>query len=758
VGVSERLLAAEPGARTGFIGWLCRHDAEYTALRKALRATVTACVGFFVCRYGFGDVVMATYALFSAIAIGALSDVFGPPAVRTRVYLGALPVAAGLVTLGTVLAAHLWTAVLGMLLVGFAVAYAGVGGPRLVGLANGMQLFYILPCFPPYDPHTLPDRLIGLAIGFGLVMMADRVLLPESAPARYDAAIAAAVDMVAGFLQAVREHPGTRQFELRTMTGQALRQLQLAGVALNQRPTGPGRRDRGLTHAAGLVRIIGARTAVLEELPCGPDAPPVAIIAELLGAVGELLNQTSLALRGLGPAPTVGALTELIDEYLRRRADWVAHRDGRTDPPDGLRASVAALAIAEAALALVAATRAATGAVADTEPGVLPSTAWYVRASVPKLWAERLLADLTPRSVYLQNALRLALGLAVARTAVDVLHLSHGLWVLLATLTLMRTTLVASGTALLPAFCGTLIGAALAAGLLTVVGGHATVYAIVLPVVMLVAFTAGSVFGPLYGQAGFTVVVAAAFAQLAPVSATLAGARLLDVVAGGLIGTAIGASVWPRGGAGELRRIAERALRTGADELVATVDAIGGIRPAARPPRPPRASRLNLLFEHTYSQYRTEPGHTDEQSDDADWMVVLAVLRRMSGEAELLTSRYPETGPLPWPAVGVRIDDAAREVADGYRQVADAIAARALLADVPATVARVARYEIDEVVRAAAAAYPDPHLRFLDVIHLATARSIFGRQLTAFVSYDRRLLAAAATWGLPRDSPGLGAW
>lgn len=90
MGVSERLLAAEPGTRTGFTGWLCRHDAEYTALRKALRATATACVGFFVCRYGFGDVVMATYALFSAIAIGALSDVFGPPAVRTRVYLGAL--------------------------------------------------------------------------------------------------------------------------------------------------------------------------------------------------------------------------------------------------------------------------------------------------------------------------------------------------------------------------------------------------------------------------------------------------------------------------------------------------------------------------------------------------------------------------------------------------------------------------------------------------------------------------------------------
>jgi hypothetical protein len=79
----------------------------------------------------------------------------------------------------------------------------------------------------------------------------------------------------------------------------------------------------------------------------------------------------------------------------------------------------------------------------------------------------------------------------------------------------------------------------------------------------------------------------------------------------------------------------------------------------------------------------------------------------------------------------------------------------ALLADVPATVARVARYEIDEVVRAAAAAFPDPNLRSLDAIHLATARGIFRGQLTAFVTYDLRLLAAAEASDLPSASPGL---
>ncbi|MDI3314557.1 MAG: type II toxin-antitoxin system VapC family toxin [Mycobacterium sp.] len=77
-----------------------------------------------------------------------------------------------------------------------------------------------------------------------------------------------------------------------------------------------------------------------------------------------------------------------------------------------------------------------------------------------------------------------------------------------------------------------------------------------------------------------------------------------------------------------------------------------------------------------------------------------------------------------------------------------------LLADVPAIVARVARYEIDEVVRAAAAAYPDPALRSLDAIHLATAGAVFGTQLTAFVTYDERLLTTAAAAGLPTAAPG----
>jgi uncharacterized protein len=77
-----------------------------------------------------------------------------------------------------------------------------------------------------------------------------------------------------------------------------------------------------------------------------------------------------------------------------------------------------------------------------------------------------------------------------------------------------------------------------------------------------------------------------------------------------------------------------------------------------------------------------------------------------------------------------------------------------LTARVPAMLAQLARYEIDDVVRATAAAFPDPELRSLDAIHLATASVVFGDRLTAFVTYDRRLRDAADLLGLPVTAPG----
>jgi uncharacterized protein len=79
----------------------------------------------------------------------------------------------------------------------------------------------------------------------------------------------------------------------------------------------------------------------------------------------------------------------------------------------------------------------------------------------------------------------------------------------------------------------------------------------------------------------------------------------------------------------------------------------------------------------------------------------------------------------------------------------------ALLTAAPSVLSQVAVYDIDELVRTTAAAYQDPSLRSLDAIHLATADAVLGDDLTAFVTYDRRLLATAKAIGLPTASPGM---
>ena len=47
---------------------------------------------------------------------------------------------------------------------------------------------------------------------------------------------------------------------------------------------------------------------------------------------------------------------------------------------------------------------------------------------------------------------------------------------------------------------------------------------------------------------------------------------------------------------------------------------------------------------------------------------------------------------------------------------------------VPSVLARLDRFEFDQVIRATAAAYPDPTLRSLDAIHLATAQVASAQQ------------------------------
>ncbi|MFD8154351.1 FUSC family protein [Streptomyces sp. NPDC059720] len=388
----------------------------------------------------------------------------------------------------------------------------------------------------------------------------------------------------------------------------------------------------------------------------------------------------------------------------------------RGAPPD-VRTAAAHALLRRQSTVLTAAVSAVTArtAVALADDGRAPvhglprEQFWYARTGAVRLWLIRATGHLTRRSVVFQNAWRVALGLALARLVAGSLDLPHGFWVLLAVLTLGRTTAVATWSVVRSAAVGTLLGA-LAAGLLVVgAGGTAEVYEYLLVPMMLVAFTVGPMEGPAWAQGLFTLVVATAFAQLAPVSWRLAEARLLDVLTGSAIGLLCGLLAWPAGARAEVRHSVAVLLRSTAPLIGATaVAATTGPGPAApgerghdlrgtagqgaeektaephghaRTAAPGgeagreladealRLTRHRLrIAEGAYAQYRTEPSPRTD-ADGPDWLAALNYGARVLVGAFWLP-RTREGSRLP-PAARDWVRRACAEVEAAARQVAD---------------------------------------------------------------------------------------
>ncbi|MFF3826091.1 FUSC family protein [Streptomyces griseus] len=612
-----------------------------TIRRRAVRVAAAACAGFYPLLYGAGLPVAALYALFAPIAMGLLSAVPGSGRQRASTMLRALPPALVLATLGTFLAANTPAAVGGMLLIGFLLAFAAVAGPRPAGIAPGLQLFYILACFPPYAPGTLVERLAGLTAG-ALLLAACEVLLPDPAAPSYRARLADALTVAARGAATGGVPPG----RLRA----AGAKLRLTDVPPAERPAGAGRTDRALEQAGRSARRLLDQLATLAEAPPTPSDPESAM---LLDRVAQRCTGSARFLRTGTAPPFAGALEEAMRAFQADRAR--AARKGRDALPavDVQRRQSRVLALAESARTVEIAVDIALHG-RPTEPAFPPEQFWYAGLSTPRLWARRVVGNATFRSVLFQNALRTALGLAAARAVAGSLDLAHGFWVLLAVLTLGRTTAGATWRAVRRAVAGNAVGALVAGALVIGLGRHTDVYAALLAPVMLLAFALGPLLGLAYAQALFTLVVATAFAQIAPVTWRLSEARMIDVVTGSVIGLACGLLAWPAGARREVHRAMWGLLRSCAPLVPATARTLlapsGGSR--AAPVTLPGIHRLRLA-EAAYAQYRAE-SPADREGDSADWHALLIAAHHVLLGAQWL----PRFGLRPTP--GARDTSAAR--------------------------------------------------------------------------------------------------
>ena len=195
------------------------------------------------------------------------------------------------------------------------------------------------------------------------------------------------------------------------------------------------------------------------------------------------------------------------------------------------------------------------------EPGVRSSTSHRARRSA---------RTSHPRSVRFRNAVRGAIGLGGAVLLAKALNVEHGFWVVLGTLTVLRSNAIGTRRTAVQALLGTLLGFALASALIGVVSGDTTGLWIAFPVLaFLSAYTPAAV-NFVVGQASFTVLVVVLFNLVVPEGWRTGLVRLQDIAVGAAISVVVG-----------LRAVAPR--RGG----VANAD----VRRAARDRRPPARRR-----------------------------------------------------------------------------------------------------------------------------------------------------------------------
>ncbi|WP_406066280.1 FUSC family protein [Micromonospora sp. NBC_00860] len=657
---------------TSLLGRLRRRDPGDAILRRAARLTLVASVVFYGCRYGAGNSTLATYGLFGTIAAGSFAQLPGPAPQRARILVLSLPAVWALIAVGSLVAWSTWAAAGGMLVVGFVVAFAGVGNPRLVGLASAFQLFYILASFPPYQPGTLPERLGGVTLAVVLLAAAEVFVWPDPVPVSYRQRLAEAADGVAAFLDAAADRltdPHAAAGDRDTRRGRAYDVV--AAIELNRSPpawapSAAGVQDRALRICAAALREVLAEADRLAA-----DAPPEPIpdlaAARLLRSCADT---TRAAGRSLSPGAPAVAPADLDVAVGRAEAAYPVGEGRVRDAPDVPRLcrDATALALADQVRVFAVGSRVATGVRLDDDAS--SGLFEYTRRSPWTLYWWQFRSHLAPRSAHLHNSLRLAVALAIARVAAGVLQLTHGFWVLLATLTVLRTSASDTRTALRPAVLGTIIGAVVSGGVMLVVD-EPIVYAIVLPITLLLAFGVGRLLGPVWQQALFTVLLTVVFAQLSPAGWRLAEARLVDVLLGAVIGVLAGVAMWPRGAGHDLRHNATRYLKASADAVDQTVQAVLGDAP---PPEGAlnRVRRRMVLIDSSYCQYHSE--RHDPHRQQVNWDAVLSTGHHVVPGAESLLRRNPPGCLAGWPEAAALLRDTAGRLRSAYDALADEVA------------------------------------------------------------------------------------
>ena len=611
---------------------------------------------------GFGNLQMALFAAFGGFANLVVASFGGSRRDKAIAHFGlALTGSIGII-IGTAVNGIDWLAVLITIPVTFGIFFAGVSGPNAASGVIAALFPYVLSVATAGTVSLIPDRLAGWWLASAVSTVAVLVLSPPPPGDRLRLAAAGSARALANVLDAAVKGTATPADH---QAGQAAKhELMSAFASTPYRPTGLATADQAM---ASVVQYLEWCTVLVADATKGhpnldraarPDRDLLAETAVVLRQVGDLLSDGD----GTAPLPDV-------DELERRREASAAYRqsaaeDGEKAAEDGekrageaggdstqavarqaFHAQAISLAVRGlAADALIAARR------ADPETIAARRRGWY-GAQPEGTEAERRVAAVSGavgvlarhasiRSVWFLNSLRASLALAAAVLVADVSGVQHGFWVVLGTLSVLRTNAASTESTALRALGGTVIGFVVGALLLLGIGTSTPALWAALPLAVAVAAYAPGTLPFIFGQAAFTVVIVVLFNLLVPVGWDVGLLRIQDVALGCLVSLVIGVLFWPRGAASVVGDDLADAFRVGAAYLTESVGwALGTSQEA--PDAGPTAVTAAIRLDEALRGFLAEQGAKHLSKSDL-WMLVMATMRLRLTAYSLAGMQAPE--------------------------------------------------------------------------------------------------------------------
>ena len=445
--------------------------------KSAVRAAIVMPAVFALADKVIGDPQTSLFAAFGSFALLVLVEFSGPPRTRLVAYLALACVGVAFITLGTLCSRHAWLAAGAMAIVGFATLFAGVVNGYIAAAATGALLTFVLPVTLPAPNSAIPERLAGWGLAAGAGISALMLLWPPRQRADLQREAAGALRAVADQLDADRESWAERARVARASVDALGRRL----LGARHRPTGPTGPMAALASIPDeLDWLLSFLTPVPEgglELACAEDA-------EALAAAAGTLRSSAERLEGRDGQPDFERLETARDDVARalmRRLPELPSDTPAGEVPRALDAPFRIRAVTYAARQAAAYGLLASGASVpelDHLDVAEPPGAVAALEATERLTIEHA----SVRSVWFRNSLRGAVGLAVAVYIAQRTGLQHGFWVVLGTLSVLRSNALGTGRSIVSALAGTAAGIVVGALLVLGIGTHETVLWGVLPV------------------------------------------------------------------------------------------------------------------------------------------------------------------------------------------------------------------------------------------------------------------------------------